>query len=468
MRLPKRQVYYSALYSLKRTNDIRLLFLLLSVCIQVSFAQIPMPQFKSFQPIEQSVSPQFQQAPLFQPQRLSSLLPPDHTTRQNARIIEQANMNAKQTQADMQHSPNGGFADSDYNLYLYKSKRYLQYLDELLQMNPDNFSITKATYLVESAWYNDPEPFSKFEKQVQLYADVVKQLLKREGLDIHNNAVINYGVQKLYQQDNIYYDPASGKTMKVAKLSYDFNDYMGDKSLNSIFVTKLLKHGTGQCHSLPRLYLCIVEQLHGKAYLSLSPNHSFIQYFGNSGKRYNFETTNGNHVSDSWLLQSSFVSSVAFANKTYLDTLSSRQLYAQTISDLLVEYRDELGYSPITDAIIEKIQSIDAKNMAAMMEKATTARILFMMKQEELGYPPPEQWNKYPALVAAYNRGQEINRRIDATGHQEIPPEIYRQWIASMQQEKQKQQNKAENDQLLKELKKLKNVKPLFKNAPKQ
>lgn len=341
-------------------------------------------------------------------------------------------------------------------------------MGELLSMNPDDFSITKAVYLVESAWYDDPMTFENFEREIQFYADVVKQMLKREGLDIQNNGAINYGIQKLYKQDNQWYDNHSGKTYKIGKLGYDFNDYMGDNDWSNMFVDKLLRTKAGQCHSLPLLYLCIIEQLGGKAYLSLSPNHSFIQYFGSNGKRYNFETTNGNHVTESWLLQSTFVSAAALAHKTYLDTLSSKQLYARMLGDLLLGYRKQLGYDGVGDMLVQKIQSIDADNMTALMDQATIAHIILGMKLEASGNPPPEQWNNYPDVIAAYNRRQELYQKIDATGHQDMPGEMYEQWLKSMQQEEQKQQDKAEYDKLLKELNKLKHIKPTFKNTPKQ
>ncbi|MFT4015809.1 MAG: hypothetical protein QM668_02500 [Agriterribacter sp.] len=453
----------------------RLLFMtFLMGYVFVSFSQIPIPQFKPFQPIEPGKSPQFQSAPLFQPQRLSSLLPNDPYVQQNARILQQAAMNSEQTKsnAQMQRFPNFFLAEDQrqewQNFYRYKSGSYQQHFEQLLSMNPDDFSITKAIYLVESAWYDDPPPFENFEREIQFYADLVKQILKKEGLDVKNNAAINYGIQKLYKQDNQWYDRHSGKAYKIAKLDYDFKDYLGEEQWSSMFVDKLLRTGKGQCHSLPLLYLCIAEQLGGKAYLSLSPNHSFIQYFGNDGRRYNFETTNGNHVTETWLLQSIDISSAALANKTYLDTLSGKQLYAHILGDLLLGYKNQLNYDHITDAIIQKIQSVDVNNMTALMEQAMIAHILFSMKLRELGNPAPDQWKQYPELTGAYNRRQEIYQKIDATGYQEMPREIYQQWLMSMKEEEQKQQDKAEYEKLLKELNKLKKIKPTLKNAPKQ
>ena len=92
--------------------------------------------------------------------------------------------------------------------YVYKirSGTYQQHLDQLLQLNPDGFSIIKAVYLTESAWYDNPPSFEAFENKIKKYATAVKQLLQREGLDMKNNTTINYGVQQLHKKSNTYYN----------------------------------------------------------------------------------------------------------------------------------------------------------------------------------------------------------------------------------------------------------------------
>jgi hypothetical protein len=117
--------------------------------------------------------------------------------------------------------------------------------------------------------------------------------------------------------------------------------------------------GKGQCHSMPLLYLAIAEQLGAKAYLSLAPEHSFIQYFNNDNDRINFETTNGNMVSQSFMLRSGFINASALKNKTYLDTLSQRQLYAQCLADLLISYEREHGHDDFAEQMKQKIQQIN-------------------------------------------------------------------------------------------------------------
>lgn len=63
---------------------------------------------------------------------------------------------------------------------------------------------------------------------------------------------------------------------------------------------------------------------------------------------------------------------------------------------------------------------------------------------------------------------QDVYKKIDDKGFQEMPPEIYQRWLKSMNEETQKQQAEQEYNKLLQELKKLRNLKPTFKNTPKK
>ncbi len=156
----------------------------------------------------------------------------------------------------------------------------------------------------------------------------------------------------------------------LPKINYDFNDFFGEKNWSNMFVTKLLITGKGQCHSMPLLYLALAEKLSAKAYLSLSPQHSFIQCFNENGYRYNFETTNGNFVNQTWLMQSSYINATALKNKTYLDTLSNRELYAQLLSDLLQNYSSKVGYDEFSEQLTNHILAINPKNLVAIMMQA--------------------------------------------------------------------------------------------------
>lgn len=343
--------------------------------------------------------------------------------------------------------------------WLTMKKPFQASFHEFLKLNPDSFSITRAIYLCESAWYDNPPTWREFEEAVTQRAELVRLLLKSEGLNGRNNMALNYGIQKLYKQDNRFINQKTKQSFTLRKLGYDFDDYMGEKNWSKMFVTKLLTTGKGQCHSLPLLYLAIAEQLGAKAYLSLSPEHSFIQFFDQNGYRYNFETTNGNLVTHTWLMQSTYINATALKNRTYLDTLSSRRLYAQLLSDLLQNYINKIGLDETAMQITDKILSMDSGNVAALMTQANYYTFVARDKLKQAGYPSINQLPNYPDAYQAYQNMQKCYELIEQTGFQEMPKEDYQRWLKTVEAEKKKLKNLELQQKLKKEVEKGKQTK---------
>lgn len=353
--------------------------------------------------------------------------------------------------------------------YIRTTKLYQDVYTEFMAMDPDHFPISKAVYLTESAYDRQLPPYEVFEAEIKKWGTLVRQILKSEGLSEHNNIAVNYAIQKLYTQSNIYYDSITKRTVNIPPLSYDFNDFMGDKDWRKMFVSKLLNTGTGQCHSLPLLFLCIAEQFHARAWLSLSPNHSFIQYFDEKGRRYNFETTSGSLVTQSWLAYSTNVNATALKNKTWLDTLSARQIYAQCLGDLLTGYLIRAGqYDDLAGEINQKILSIDPVNMQGLIILLNHHAFRYRELEKAAHYPPEKDFPQYPELYKQYQLVKYYTQKIQQRGFQEMPEEAYQKWLKSLEFEKQRQQNRLEQERLKQEIERLKKIKVTIRNNPKR
>jgi len=445
----------------------RLFFGTLLLSIQSTFGQPNIPKFESFQSINQrtGASPSINANPS---QPINSLLSNDPYKDQNYRAMQQGGMtvpgptnNRRRSVEDERTTSNeergqAAIGINELRLKLFQNN-FLQYL----HLNPDSFSLTRAVYLSESGFYeNQTRPtYEQFESSIKSAARIVKQILNREGLDENDGMAVNYSIQKLYTQQNEYFDSTTGKSFLINRLHYDWDDYLGDKDWTKMFVSKLLQTGSGQCHSLPLFYLCLAEQFHAKAYLSLAPNHSFIQYFDKTGKRYNFEATNGNLVTQTWLMQSTYVNATALKNKTYLDTLSSRRLYAQCLSDLLLCYLMKTKhYDNFSEQITKRIFEIDSLNMTALMEQANRVYTIYIKECNAAGNPPPDRYSSYPKLSAAYQTLQDCERKVEQTGFQEMPKEAYQQWLQSLELEKRKEENRREQEKMKQEINRLKKI----------
>jgi hypothetical protein len=121
---------------------------------------------------------------------------------------------------------------------------------------------------------------------------------------------------------------------KHLPFKYDFQDYMGINDYSKMFVTKLIHSGSGQCHSMPLLYLILAEEIGAEAFLSFSPNHSYIKFQDDKNKWFNIELTNGMLTASSFMLNSGFIKAEAMQSEIYMQNLSKQELLSQLYVDL--------------------------------------------------------------------------------------------------------------------------------------
>lgn len=330
----------------------------------------------------------------------------------------------------------------EQNDWNQKAQHYRQAFAELKTMDPDSFSISKAVLIVENAFFDGNMRIDRYIERLKNYGEAVRQTLKKEGLDPNDDLALNYGIQKLYQQPVTYYDRKVKKTITLPPFKYDFKDYQGEESYFQVFVTKMMTMQSGQCHSMPLFYLMVAEQLGAKAWLSLAPQHSFIQFQDRNGALLNFESTNGHLVSNGWMLRSGFITANAIKEKTYLDTLSQRQLYAQCMADLLLGYMSKFGYDGYARNIHNYITALDHKNMTALLIEANLKTKTALHEINSAGHPNEKELPKFPKAYQAYLAMNNVYAKVDATGYQDMPVEAYKNWLKSISQELKKQENR--------------------------
>lgn len=301
------------------------------------------------------------------------------------------------------------------------------------------FSITEAVYTVENAYLKDKLSKNKFYSSVNAYAALCKQIMAHENLDTNNDLSRHYAIQKLYQQDNYMIDPKTKQKIKVPRLEYDFTDFMGDSSHAQMFVSKLLSTGRGQCHSMPLLYLAIAEQLGAKANLSIAPEHSFIRFPDNEGNFYNFECTNGNIVSDKWMLRSGYISTVAVRNKIYLDTLPQHQLLAMCMLDLAMGYIYDHGYDSFTEVALKHALPLDPKGIQGNIMLANFWTVKTKKASLYYNLRTKEQFERNVVAQALQRRMLQQYDVVDGLGYQHMPKEAYELWLKSVNEQKQLQ-----------------------------
>ncbi len=239
-------------------------------------------------------------------------------------------------------------ADTSSMTFKNHSQHYNTAYNEISDMlsGKKELSLKRTVFVIENAYHQNKLNYDRYSKQIDELVSVCKQILRKENLKTDNYIACHYAIQKLFSESFTYKNTA-GKTISFKPFGYDFDDYMGNEDFTKMFVTKLLETKTGQCHSLPLLYLIVAEELNVNAYLGLAPNHSYVK-FGNQYQSYNFETTNGTFVTDQWIVKSGYISSSAIKNQIYLAPLTKQQVIAECLVDLSAGLENYVGESDFT------------------------------------------------------------------------------------------------------------------------
>lgn len=197
---------------------------------------------------------------------------------------------------------------------------YREALAEITQMleGKKQLSLKKAVFLSENAWFENRQQYEWFCNDISAGTDIIKAAIQQAGHDTTNQTARKWMLQK-YMADTVVLKDSAGKpTFYHLPYQYDFEDPFGKTDWSKMFVTKLLGTRQGQCHSMPLLYLILAEELDIDARLTYSPGHSYIKVQNGKGEWFNYETTNGQYSTDSWVLSSGYVKAEAVKNGVYL------------------------------------------------------------------------------------------------------------------------------------------------------
>ena len=383
---------------------------------------------------------------------------PSSFSSSNASRIQQQNMamvqnDLKRTETEEKIKKQQIYSDEVQNqeakIYLLNSladkegtKAYYSAFNNLSKFNPEDYSIADAVFIVENAYYNNDKNFqSTFQSGIQKAVKIIQNQISSKKIDETDNGSKNLAIFRYFADDT----KQNGKVVHKA-MKYDFDDYMGVKDYSKMFVSKLMKSNTGQCHSMPLLYLILAEQIGAEAFLVLSPNHSYIRYMDDSGEMLSLELTNGMFSANSFVLNSGYIKSEALQNKLYMQNLDKKQILSQTFVDLASGYIHKFGYDEFVGLIINKALELNPNNINATLWKSNTDQIRFQEVCKRLGinYEDKQELQNirnYPNLVGQL---QEINNefdKIDKSGFSIMPPEDYEQWLGSLSNAENKQKS---------------------------
>jgi hypothetical protein len=316
-------------------------------------------------------------------------------------------------------------------------------LEKMLNgQNPIN--IEKAVYVTERA-YDKSLNFADFDAQLNKAASVIGLKMEQDKISQSDNLGKLMTTFK-YMADTITVRTKQETTITTYPKTYDFEDFWGREDYRKMFVSKLLKEGNGQCHSMPLLFLVLCEKIGAEAYLAFAPNHSYIKFQDKKGKWHNIELTNGMLASDHFIAESGYVKAEAMQSGIYMQPLSTKQVIVQCLNDLALGYQKKYGYDAFVKECATVALSYDAKNL--------TARQMLANYYNELGKHIVYQYHSKGMTKYQFDqdaKAKEImelinnaNQEIEDLGFADMPAEAYEKWLNSMREEVQKQQHKNE------------------------
>ncbi|MBX9850479.1 MAG: hypothetical protein K2X86_01835 [Cytophagaceae bacterium] len=324
---------------------------------------------------------------------------------------------------------------------------YWQALAEMERMltAKESLSFKRAVFITENAFMNNELDYRNFCGEIDKILTICEFYLKSNSLvnytyndieDVAKNGAIFRVMTdtiKAFTYNNIIHYP----------FLYDFDDFMGNKDWSKMFVTKLLKTHSGNCHSLPFLYKIVADELGATTYLALAPNHIYLKHRNKQIGWYNTELTSGNFPIDAWLSASGYISLPAIRSGIYMDTLSSKQTITLCVIDLAKGYERKFGIdSNFILACTDIALKYYPNYINALILKGETLKKIFdkAMSKNKAAYP--KEVFHIDACKRTYEEMEKAYVTAVKLGYREMPEEMYLDWLSSLEQEKEKYKNK--------------------------
>lgn len=294
-------------------------------------------------------------------------------------------------------------------------------------------SYADANYYLESAYGNTYMNYDEFKSNISQSADFIKKWMAQNNLQSTPQS-IHYAIQQFMGDTmkltiNLPDSKKSTQTTIHLPFKYDYDDYDGELDYRNYFSSKCLATGTGQCNSMPIVYLMLCEAMGVKGYLSFAPFHSFIKYKNPEGKIINYEPTSHWTIPDKWYQDNLGVNMKAKANGVYLDTLNRKQAIANTLVDLAISYMQ--NNSKVDTAFVlkclEDAQKYFPKGNNLYLHLAKSS-LLYRQLDIALRKHGINDLNKvplYPDTQSYYNRLVHNEALLAKMGYQAMPQNIY-------------------------------------------
>lgn len=329
-----------------------------------------------------------------------------------------------------------------------ETEYFRQAFNEINQMlnGTRPLDLKRAVFLTENAYISNQLDYNQFNNRIKQETQLAKLLIRQKGYKENENLSKNLALYQYMCDTSKFYDYSQEGTAIHTPYTYDFDDFFGKEDWTKIFVSKLLVSKSGQCHSLPLLYLIYAQEIGSEAYLAYSPSHSYIKFQDKYKNWYNLELTNGMLISDAAIMASGYIKTEAIQNGIYMDTISNKQAISTCLVDLAKGYYHKFGYDDFMIQCADTALKYFPKNVDALQVKADYYTLLTHHVGRQL--PSAKTLEEMEKVLQNYPKAKEIREKrnelyqtIDNLGFETMPEAEYQSWLNSVRNEASKRES---------------------------
>ena len=380
----------------------------------------------------------------------SNFPPVNNRSRQQMDMYEQDRLAVERMSRQRQQGLDDNFGQPSVNYDLPSlggeqgTEHYRQTAQKLLDMlqGKTPLNLKDAVFSVENAFFEGMLDRAKYEEHITRMATIAKLKARQDGYNWNNPQTRNIMLFRV-MSDTLKVKFAMNEKASISfPMQYDFDDFWAEKDHSKLFVTKLLTTHTGQCHSLPLLYLILCEQVGAEASLAFSPQHSYIKFKDSKNNWHNLELTRGMMTTDAFMIGSGFINAAAIKNSIYMQPQTKKQVIAHCLSDLASGYISKYGYDRFVIQCVDSVLAYAPGNPSALAMKYNYHGERLAYVAEQIGSPSLEILKaQYPQAYKLLVERNSIYRRMDEIGYTRMPKEVYETWLNSINQEKERREH---------------------------
>lgn len=321
------------------------------------------------------------------------------------------------------------------------TEHYYNAFNEIVKMlkNEIPMNLGQAIFLVENAYYNNMYNYTDFQNGIKDAVNICNQKITDEKLDKKDNLVKNMMIFRFIGDTLTWKDQKTGRNLYHYPIKYDYEDYDSKTNFDSHFVTKLMQEGKGQCYSMPLYYLVLAEAMNTNAYWAFSPHHSFVKIKDEEGIWYNLELTCKAILSDAHYMNNSYIKAEAIQNRIYLEPMDKTNVVAHMLVELARGYYQKYGLDDFYLKCADMAMEYSTNTLEPLMlRSAYQTRLTLLLAHLLQAKKPDIMKDISPEAYSHYKKMQSLYNQIDNLGYEELPTDLYAQWLNYIAKEKAK------------------------------